>query len=105
MKKIVIFSLLLAVTWLLPVALCHAAEGKRMFISKCGQCHKSGGEAEAFAATKYASKQWERFFQRNKHGRKKDISDRVTQEELDQISDYLMSHAADSDQPEAVGLR
>ena len=76
-----------------------------MFISKCGQCHKSGGEAEAFAATKYASKQWERFFKRNKHARKKDISGQVTKEELALISEYLMRHAADSDRPEAVGLR
>ncbi len=106
MKKLLIFVLFLAVTWLLlPITNSHAADGKQMFMTKCGQCHKSGGEGPVFAATKYAGKQWDRFFMREKHKRKKDISSQFTQAEFDLIKKYLMDHAADSDQPEAVGLR
>ena len=83
----------------------YASNGKTVFINKCGSCHKSGGEAEAFAPTKYASTQWDRFFARNKHKRKKDISADYTEAELTAVKTYLINHAADSDQPEAVGLR
>jgi len=83
----------------------YAADGKELFMSKCGQCHKSGGEAAAFAPTKYASVQWERFFSRNKHASVKDISAQCSESDIDAVKAYLVKHAADSDQPEAVGLR
>ncbi|MCP4715820.1 MAG: cytochrome c [Deltaproteobacteria bacterium] len=82
-----------------------AANGKNIFLNKCGACHKAGGESAVFAPTKYASTQWERFFQRNKHKRKKDISANFNDAELAGVKTYLIDHAADSDQPEAVGLR
>ncbi|MCP4715708.1 MAG: cytochrome c [Deltaproteobacteria bacterium] len=89
----------------LPASPAPAAGGKDIFLKKCGACHKPGGEAGAFAPTKYASTQWERFFARNKHKRKKDISADFTAPEFAAIKNYLIEHAADSDQPEAVGLR
>ncbi len=82
-----------------------AADGKGVYLNKCGVCHKAGGDASVFAPTKYASTQWERFFQRNKHKRKKDISADFNEAELNAVKAYLVDHAADSDQPEAVGLR
>ncbi len=97
--------MLAGLTWALSLNPCHAAEGKKLFIGKCGNCHKAKGEAPAFAATKYASMQWERFFERNKHERKKDITALITASELRDIEKYLIDHAADSDQPEAVGLK
>jgi len=98
-----LFLLFSVVVGVIPTT--YAADGKDIFISKCGSCHKSGGEAEAFAPTKYASTQWDRFFQRNKHKRKKDISANYTETEITAVKTYLINHAADSDQPEAVGLR
>jgi mono/diheme cytochrome c family protein len=83
----------------------YAADGKTIFLNKCGSCHKNGGEASVFAPTKYASIQWERFFQANKHTRVKDISALVKTDESAAINEYLKAHAADSDQPEAVGLK
>ncbi len=82
-----------------------ADEGKLLYASKCGQCHKSGGSAPVFAPTKYASKQWERFFDRDQHKRKKDISGTVNAGEIGKIKQYLIEHAADSSQPEAAGLK
>ena len=81
------------------------AGGQDTFINKCGTCHRAGGEAPVFAPTKYASRQWERFFERNTHRRKKDITSEVTPGELELVKKYLIAHAADSDQPVAIGLR
>ncbi len=105
MKKLTVTLLLMGLILVIPFNPSHAAEGKKLFIGKCGNCHKAKGEAPAFAATKYASMQWERFFERNKHKRKKDITALVTAEEIKDIRKYLVDHAADSDQPEAVGLK
>jgi len=101
---ILIYLLVFAVSAVIS-APAFGAEGKNVFINKCGSCHKAGGEAAAFAPTKYASTQWERFFQRSKHKRKKDISAEVTEADIAAVKIYLINHAADSDQPEAVGLR
>ena len=79
-------------------------DGETLFDMKCGKCH-ARGNATAFGPVKYASVQWERFFKRNKHGRKKDISQEVSEEEIKQIKKYLVDHAADSDRPIAAGLR
>ena len=81
------------------------AGGQDIFISQCGACHRAGGEAPVFAPTKYASRQWGRFFDRNTHKRKKDISRDITASKLKLVKNYLMNHAADSDQPVAIGLR
>ena len=81
------------------------ADGQDIFISQCGACHRAGGEAPVFAPTKYASRQWARFFERNTHKRKKDISNEFTPGELELVKKYLIAHAADSDQPVAIGLR
>jgi mono/diheme cytochrome c family protein len=106
MRKKLILLLLASVIFSFFASIsAGSAQARNLFLSKCGQCHKTGGSAPIFAPTKYAAKQWERFFARNKHQRKKDISDKVTQKELDIIEEYLIDHAADSSQPEAAGLK
>lgn len=107
MKKIVIFIaflMVLALFLLCPISY-SGTDGETLFISKCGKCHKKGGESPVFGPVKYASSQWERFFRRNKHKRKKDISNEVSAEEIVLIKKYLTDHAADSDRPIAAGLR
>jgi mono/diheme cytochrome c family protein len=106
MNKKVIYTIILALLFSIFLTLsASSAQGRNLFISKCGQCHKTGGEAGVFAPTKYASSQWERFFSRGLHKRKKDISGLFTPEELEAIERYLVNHAADSSQPEAAGLK
>ena len=83
----------------------QSEDGEELFQSRCGTCHKSGGESTVFAPVKYASVQWNRFFERNKHRRKKDISSQIGPDELEKIKQYLVDHAADSDRPIAAGLR
>lgn len=105
MPKFIILLFFLFFSFSIGITESFAADGKSVFISKCGACHKSGGEAAVFAPTKYASTQWDRFFERDKHQRKKDISADFTADEIAAVKTYLINHAADSDQPEAVGLR
>ena len=83
----------------------YAGDGEALFKSQCGKCHGASGEAPAFSPVKYASSQWERFFKRNKHGRKKDISGQISGGDMDAIMQYLIGHAADSDLPVAAGLK
>ncbi len=82
-----------------------SADGETLFNSKCGGCHAKGLRGPVFAPVKYASIQWERFFKRNKHKRKEDISGAVSPMELELIKQYLIDHAADSDRPIAAGLK
>ncbi|MBF0226766.1 MAG: c-type cytochrome [Desulfobacterales bacterium] len=83
----------------------YTQDGESLFTEKCGSCHKTGGEAAIFSPVKYAGSQWERFFDKDKHKRKKDIGDKITSNELEMIKDFLVKHAADSDRPIAAGLR
>ncbi len=99
--------------WLFPTVglLCLIAltppeaafDDRRLFVERCGQCHAAGKQAPVFTPIKYAGLQWERFFKRNKHKRKQDISEYVTEAEMKKIAEYLIDHASDSDRPEAVG--
>ncbi len=105
MKNVYACVCMLAISIAVSTGPAYAADGKTLYITKCGSCHKSGGEASVFAPTKYASTQWERFFQANKHARIKDISSMLAPDESSAVKEYLKTHAADSDQPEAVGLK
>ena len=99
-----VILVLAASIFLSPIS--YTADGEAFFSLRCGKCHKSsGGEAPAFAPVKYASSQWERFFSKDKHKRKKDISTEVSPQEIELIKQYLMKHAADSDRPIAAGLK
>ncbi len=105
MKRIGTCLCMLAFSMAASAYPAFAVDGKTLFIEKCGTCHKSGGEASVFAPTKYAATQWERFFQANKHDRIKKISGALAPDESTAIKEYLKAHAADSDQPEAIGLK
>lgn len=106
MQKVISFMFIILFACLfLYVPSSFSGGGKDLFQSKCGKCHAGGGEAPVFAPVKYASSQWERFFSKNKHARKKDISGEVSAADLDAIKQFLISHAADSDRPQAAGLR
>ncbi len=82
-----------------------AVDGEDVFQNKCGKCHGDLKAAPDFSPAKYASTQWERFFSRDKHSRKKDISGLFSKEELRAVQDHLVLHAADSDHPESIGIR
>jgi len=82
-----------------------AADGENVFKGVCGGCHGKGGEARDISPVKFAGKQWERFFNKKRHNRKKDISELLSEQDQTALIEYLIEHAADSDKPIAAGLR
>ena len=75
-----------------------------LYVQKCGSCHKNNKKIKSFTPARYTSSQWRRFFVKNKHRRKKDISQQITPEELSDIKMYLISHSKDSAEPDVVGF-
>jgi hypothetical protein len=82
----------------------EAADARDLFISKCCNCHREGGEAAAIGPTYHASFQWKKFFEADRHSRRKDIKGLITPEETEALKNFLMKHASDSDQPEGIGI-
>ncbi len=111
-RKSLIF--LLAITGLIIVSLAlsmpasseekgNPKKGKYLFKAKCKECHKTELADKTVTPITYTQAQWKRFFEKNKHKRKKDISDLFTPADLIDIQRFLIDHASDSDQPETCG--
>ena len=79
---------------------CSAFASESLFINKCGQCHKRGGEAKVLNPADKAGSVWKRYFKRGRHP--VDLSGKISKDELSSIVQYLQEHAADSDQPAAA---
>ncbi|MDY6853330.1 MAG: cytochrome c [Thermodesulfobacteriota bacterium] len=99
---ILIIFVLLSLFNYLPFS--YSASGESVYKTKCGACH-GRGLAPDFSPAKYASLQWKRFFEKNKHARKRDLSNDISPADMSAAKVYLMSHAADSDLPIATGIR
>ncbi len=95
MKRVI----LLTIGVLLIAGTCAWAD-QGAFIAKCGTCHKKGGTAPPVNPADKAAVVWKKYFMRGRHP--VDLSDEIVPEELASIIEYLMNHAADSDQPEAA---
>lgn len=93
MKQRIIWGLAISFA-LLPVT-GAMADSSSLFISKCGSCHKSGGQAAAVNPADKAGVVWGKYFKRGRHPVDLGISDG----DLAAIIQYLKDHAADSDQP------
>ncbi len=75
-----------------------SARGNTLFLQKCGSCHKSGGQAASVNPADKAGRVWQKYFKRGRHPVDTGISDGDTAA----IINYLVDHAADSDQPAAA---
>jgi cytochrome c5 len=83
--------------------------GKSLFRANCKSCHMPKGEAKDLTPLTKTQAQWSRVF---KSGVEKMLP-RVTQKtgraltpaDLADIQLFLVSHAADSDQPETCGIK
>ena len=79
-------------------------KGKFIFRAKCKECHWPDEEGGDVTPITFTQKQWQSFFDRYKHKRKKDIwHEQFTDEELIHVKTYLIEHASDSEQPETCG--
>ena len=77
-----------------------AASGQALFIDKCASCHRNGGEAAPVNPADKAGIVWDKYFKRGRHPVA--LETKMSEAELEAVKEYLMKHAADSDQPEAA---
>ncbi len=96
MKKSLIF---LMAAGLLGLSVSNvSAGGDDLFIQKCGNCHKSGGQAASINPADKAGRVWQKYFKRGRHP----VDIGISATDTSTIIRYLVSHAADSDQPAAA---
>ena len=93
-------QLFVALAVLLSTSALMAASGQSLFIEKCASCHKNGGAAAPVNPADKAAIVWDKYFKRGRHPVA--LEDKMSEADLESVKDYLMKHAADSDQPEAA---
>lgn len=77
-----------------------SARGKALAIEKCLPCHIRGAEAGTMTPISKTQRQWERFFDKDRHNKIATGSwDQITEPELKDIMQFIYDHAADSDEP------
>ncbi len=99
MKRVPLLAVLVFMSCLWSFSPSFAG-GQELFLSKCGSCHRKGGQAPPVNPADKAALVWKKYFRRQRHP--VDLSPKITPQELQEIVSYLESHAADSDQPEAA---
>lgn len=83
--------------------------GKSLFKGTCKTCHVKGGGAKDFSPMTKTQAQWKRAFDKDVDRCVKAMVAKgatpLTAKDLDDMKFYLVSHAADSDQPETCGIK
>jgi cytochrome c5 len=96
------------------VALASAAgpnpnRGRSLFKSTCKTCHVKSGEAKDFSPMTKTQTQWTRVFKKEitvMTGRVQAKTGKaLTPSDVGDMQVFLVSHAADSDQPETCGIK
>lgn len=83
--------------------------GKSLFKSTCKTCHVKGGDAKDLTPLSKTQAQWTRVFKSGIDPMVKRVQTKagkaLTPADLADIQLFLVSHAADSDQPETCGVK
>ena len=81
--------------------------GKALYKASCKVCHAKGGEARDLTPLSKTQVQWQKFFRTSAAACAKRAEAKtgkpVTADDLADMELFLVSHAADSDQPETCG--
>ncbi len=81
--------------------------GRTVYKATCKQCHRKGGEAANQTPMSKTIAQWESFFKSKVQGCAKKVEEKtgkpLSAEDIADMKFFLVSHAADSDQPETCG--
>lgn len=81
--------------------------GRTLYKSTCKLCHRKGGEGINLTPMSKTQAQWEGFFKTKAQGCLKKVETKagkaLSAEEVADMKVFLVSHAADSDQPETCG--
>lgn len=93
-------QLVVALSMVLSSTVVLAASGPALFIEKCASCHVNGGEAAPVNPADKAAIVWDKYFKRGRHPVA--LEAKMSDADLEAVIDYLMKHAADSDQPAAA---
>ena len=78
-------------------------KGKFLYKKSCKTCHTAGAEGGELTPLSKTQKQWDLFFEKNKHKAKPAIWKDYSEQDLKDIQQFLYDHAADSDQPQTCG--
>ncbi len=79
----------------------NSRKGKYLFKKNCKTCHTDGAEGGAVTPLTKTMSQWDRFFKKAKH--QAGPWDSFSDQDLQDINQFLFDHAVDSDQPETCG--
>jgi len=81
--------------------------GKTVYKATCKQCHRKDGAAANQTPMSKTIAQWESFFKTKAQGCLKRVEEKtgkpLSAEDVADMKFFLVSHAADSDQPETCG--
>jgi hypothetical protein len=84
----------------------NEGKGKFYLKSTCKECHTKSGPGPELTPLTKTQAQWKSVFAKNKHPRDKQPFTSVKgmdEEKINDISTFLIAHAADSPQPETCG--
>ncbi len=104
-------SRLIIILAILAIALVTAAatkgnetKGRYFFRQSCKECHTKGAAGGEITPLSKTMEQWRKYFAAGKHNRVKEpLSKVMASEQLVDVQTFLVSHAADSLQPETCG--
>ena len=79
-------------------------KGRHFFKDNCRQCHAKGGEGGELTPMNKTMAQWRAYFATGTHNHGKEpLTQHLPADQLLDASAFLISHAADSPQPETCG--
>lgn len=107
MKLIKVLTVLLLVVFASTAVLAaeggNSRKGKYLFKKNCKTCHVDGAEGGLLTPLSKTQKQWDRFFNDDKHQKSPDALKKFSEQDLKDVNQFLFDHALDSDQPETCG--
>lgn len=78
-------------------------KGKHLYKQDCKSCHSAGGAGGEITPLSKTQKQWDRFFEADKHSKSPEAFKSIPAQDQKDIQQFLFDHAADSDQPQTCG--
>jgi cytochrome c5 len=81
----------------------NAKKGKYLYKKNCKVCHGEGTEGKKLTPLSKTQSQWGRFFDKDQHKVKPEVWKQFSEQDLNDMRQFLIDHAADSDQPETCG--
>ncbi|ABM01381.1 cytochrome c [Shewanella amazonensis] len=78
-------------------------KGKHLYKKECKTCHSKGDAAGELTPMSKTMAQWDRFFEKDMHKGKPEVFQKLSEQELKDVQQFLYDHAADSDQPQTCG--